>query len=146
MEAKNFSDYLSKIEEVGYVEQIFGSVVYVRGLPRAKPFEVVVLADGGVGEVLALKRDYVEVLAFSPGSVRIGMKVARTGETMSMVCGEGLLGRSVNPLGHPYWDEVLGEGLVERPIDPPLVEMGKRKVVTSAFETGMVLADLVIPL
>src|SRR3989344_4569889 len=97
---KDFNSYLSEVKEVGFVNRVVSSLVYVEGLPGAHPQEVVIFESGSIGEITALTRDSVEVLSFSQTSIRAGERVVRTNETLRAGVGEDLLGVSIDPLGH----------------------------------------------
>ena len=60
---KDFSQYLEQTGEVGFIEQAFQSIVYVKGLPSAKPNEVIMFETGDLGEVISMTDEYVEVLS-----------------------------------------------------------------------------------
>lgn len=140
-----FAFYRDKNGEVGFVEQILQSVVYVTGLPSAKIFEKVIFEGGDIGHVLSLTSDHAEVLMLTQANLSIGQHVARTGGALSIPVSEGLLGSVINPLG-----SVLNEKAVEfseqRLVDTTPKGISYRKKITESFETGIPMVDLVIPL
>lgn len=144
---KDFKDYLDKIGEVGFVEQGRQALVDVKGLPRAKPSEVVIFETGEVGQVMTLSEDYAEVLLLSSSKMKTGIKVARTNKTLSLEVFPGLLGKTINSLGKILNGRVASrEGAQLRQLDitPPGIDV--REVVDKPLETGVSLVDLVVPL
>jgi F-type H+-transporting ATPase subunit alpha len=98
---KNFQNYLSTTEEIGFVEACNQSIVYASGLPNATLQEIVMFESGEQGVILSMSRDQVEILLFSKYSVKDGMRVTRTGIKQEMPVGFELLGRAIDPFGHP---------------------------------------------
>jgi len=142
----NFKYYLEKIGEIGYVEQVTGSIAYVRGLPKARPQELIVFESGQIGQVFSLSYDYVEVLILSNVSVAVSSRATRTGELFTVAVGEELLGKMLSPLGLPVEGEELEPSLERRPIDVKPLGIKQRKNIDEPFETGVTIVDLVVPL
>jgi len=141
-----FKDYLEKFDEIGYVDQVVHSVIYVEGLPSVSPHEVIIFEKGGLGEVLSLTADYVEVLPFFRDRVTGGDRVTRTGRVLEVPVGPGLLGKTISPLG----EIITGTGGIDhgqtRPVDTLPLGILDRSEVTEALEVGVSLVDLGIPL
>lgn len=145
--ANPFTEALNDIGEIGYAEQVLGSVVYVRGLPTATSREVVIFETGQFGEVLFLTQDFAEVLLFSNEPVKVGTKVARTSRPVSVPVGEQQLGYMLDPLGNPINISVgYKKSSTLRPIDEVSPEMEKRLSITRPMETGVTTVDLLVPL
>ncbi len=142
----DFKDILKEIGEVGEVEQVFGAVVYASGLPGAKSHELVMMETGEIGEVFSLRQDYLEILLFSPATVRVGTRVARMGRQLSVSVGEGCLGRVVDSLGRPVSGEPISGKLEMRSVDVTPPPISARKHVSEPFESGVSIVDLVVPL
>lgn len=142
---KDFNNYLNTIGEIGYVEEILNSVAYVSGLPKATLNEVLLFASGGQGFVLSMNEDFLEVLILKDGDIKVGMKVARTGQFLGVKVGEALLGKRLTGLGEVV---DLGETKLEeeRKIDVPPTPILKRKNITKPLETGVSVVDLVVPI
>lgn len=144
---KNFSAYLNATGEIGYVEQVAEAIIYVSGLPKAKPDEIVVFETGEFGQVFSVQSNYVEILIFSKKNINQGTRVTRTNEVLKIPVGYELLGRVIDPLGKPLGNvKPLKTPTEKRPIDTPAAGIVKRKPVTKPFETGILLVDLAIPL
>src|SRR4030042_2157444 len=137
-----FKDYLNKTKEIGYVEKVYSSIIYVKGLPEVRTSELVVFETGQIGQVYSLTTDYVEVLLLTKGIWPIGTKVARTGETLKIGVGDYLLGKTLNSLAQP----IDGKDITTKPseyrlidINPPGIDM--RKNIDKPFETGVTIVD-----
>ena len=144
---KTFNDYLKETGEVGSVQSIVHSIVYVSGLPGVRPKEMVVAEGGQRGIVQALERDTAEVLMLDTHDLVSNLSVARTNETFTILASEGLLGRVVDPLVRP----LDGEGPVRGEkqslsIEPPAPGIGMRSRVDQPLETGVSMVDLLIPI
>jgi F-type H+-transporting ATPase subunit alpha len=143
----NFSDYLEKTKEVGYVEQTSRSIVYVSGLPGAHPSEMVVFEGGGTGEIISLKEDAAEILLFEYFSVSVGARVARTGEILKISVGDFLIGKTVTALGkYPVGEGTKSAAGEAKVIDITPLGLTEREKVTQPLFTGVSLVDLILPL
>lgn len=142
---KIFNDYLEKIGEVGEVSEVFPSLVYATGLPKLKPDELVVFEDGQLGQTVGISQAKAEILILSHDAIRVGQKIARTDEFLSVKVGEAILGRVVDSLGRPLDGKELSDGTVCR-VDvtpPPLKD---RRLVANPLETGVSIVDILIPI
>jgi len=143
---RDFNYYVENVGEIGFVSEIQHSLAYVTGLPSAKPFEVVFFESGEIGQILSLEKKFVEVLLLSHSFVRVGTKVARSNETLTIGLGEGILGKVVNPLGNPFLGSSSYKVKEYRPLEKKPLGITHRKNVDRPFETGVSLVDLLIPL
>lgn len=128
-------------------EQVQSSLIYASGLPTVMPGEMVVFESGEFGEARYLYHDLVEILLFSDHQVRVGTKVTRTGEKISVGVGEELLGQVINPLGAPVRPTDASLSLTNfREIDnePPGIE--GRVSIKRPLETGVITVDMLVPL
>src|SRR3989344_4735667 len=145
---KDFNYYLDTIGEVGYVTEVFRSVVYVSGLPKARPNEMVVFESGEIGQVLSLKEDNLEVLLFTYFSLTVGSKVARCGDILKVKVGEFLIGHTISPLGEIIDNKrVVNEKIFDaRSIDVTPFGLTERTRVKVPLETGVPMVDLMLPI
>src|SRR4030066_115075 len=144
---KTYEDYLKETGEVGSIQSIVHSIVYVSGLPGVRPKEMVVAEGGQRGIVQALERETAEVLMLDTHDLVSNLSVARTNETFTIPAGEGLLGRIVDPFARP----LDGDGPVRGEkqnlaIEPPAPGIGMRSRVDRPLETGVTIVDLLIPI
>ncbi len=139
-----FEKFLNRNGEIGYVKRISSSIVFCDGLPGAMLLEVVIFENGEVGQVFSTGKDLVEIIILSKGYIKVGTKVARTGQTLKITLGSQLFGGILSPLDLISFED---SGNIEsRTIetDPPGID--KRKNIDKAFETGVTIVDLMTPL
>ncbi|OGM12667.1 hypothetical protein A3A76_04500 [Candidatus Woesebacteria bacterium RIFCSPLOWO2_01_FULL_39_23] len=141
-----FEDYLNVTKEIGIVEKISPSVIYVRGLPGAKLFELIMFESGENGQVFSLSRDYVEILLLKKAEIKIGTKVARTNETLKIPLGSFMLGKALDALGTVVGLEKGIKFSEYRVLDSAPPGINVRKNIDKPFETGVTIVDLVTPL
>jgi len=143
----NYVQYLEKTKEIGYVREVFSPVILVEGLPNVAVNELVCFEDETLGVVSSLNAKYVEILSLDVQIVKPGIKVTRTKTFLSIPLGEGLLGKSIDSLGNPIYDNVmLNEPEEYRPIDTPSSGISTRAKITEPLETGVTSVDLMVPL
>lgn len=143
----DFATSLNEIKEIGYIEFVSFQIVYVSGLPGARPHELVLLETGELGQVMSLSRDFVEVLIFSKNAINVGTKVARTNKVLEVPVGDEIIGSVLSPLG----DIVYTPGEPKTPvnfakIDSSVPGIKERRKITQSLETGVAVVDLMIPL
>ena len=138
----------------GEVVQIIGPVVDVRFSPgelapirNALKIEDKKRKISLVAEVAQhIGNDTVRCVALAPtdGMVR-GIEVTDTGEPISVPVGKEVLGRIFNLLGEPL--DGLGEVKAKErlPIHRPPPSFEEREAVTTIFETGLKVVDLLAP-
>ncbi|OGM74156.1 hypothetical protein A2382_02035 [Candidatus Woesebacteria bacterium RIFOXYB1_FULL_38_16] len=143
---KSFEYYLETISEIGFVEKLEGSIVTVKGLPNAKPSEVVLFETGEAGQVISLGEDSLEVMLFTYSYLSTGVKVARTDQYLEIALGPNLLGKTINPLGHILTGKLEVFNQDTRPIDTIPAPISDRQSIDKSFFTGVSWVDLVIPL
>ena len=101
---KGLEGYKPSVEArtVGRVTEVGDGIARVSGLPDCAVNELLEFADGSVGLALNLDEDSIGavVLGDSDG-IEEGQPVKATGKILSVPVGDAMLGRVVNPLGHP---------------------------------------------
>jgi F-type H+-transporting ATPase subunit alpha len=143
---KDFQTYLNETGEIGFVEEIRSSIVIGSGLPGARAQEVVMFENGEIGQILTLKKDTIEILLLTKESIRVGSKIVRTKNSMSIAMSPELLGKRLNSLGHLIGTPPLTKVDEFRSIEIHPPGMSERKPVEKQLETGVALVDLVLPL
>jgi len=138
----------------GEVVQIIGPVVDVRFPPgNLTPIRNAIKIEDKkrninlVAEVAQhIGNDTARCVALAPtdGLVR-GMEVINTGEPISVPVGSEVLGRIFNLLGEPL--DTIGEVKTKEryPIHRPPPTFEEREAVTTVFETGLKVVDLLAP-
>jgi F-type H+/Na+-transporting ATPase subunit alpha len=135
------------VAEVGTVTSVGDGIARVYGLERVMAGELVSFPHDIAGLALNLEEDNVGVVLLGEASaIKEGDQVKRTGLIMSVPVGPALVGRVVNPLGHP----VDGKGPVnstERyPIERLAPGVVDRKPVKEPLQTGLKAIDAMVPI
>lgn len=137
-----------KFEEVGVVLQVSDGVVRIFGLSKAESGELLQFENGEMAVVMNLEEDNVgAVLMGRTDLVKEGDTVKRTGRIASIMTGEGLLGRVINPLGQPIDGKGAIDGeLIEMPLERKAPGVIFRQKVSEPLQTGMIAIDAMIPI
>jgi F-type H+-transporting ATPase subunit alpha len=137
-----------KFEEVGVVLQVSDGVVRIFGLSKAESGELLQFENGEMAVVMNLEEDNVgAVLMGRTDLVREGDSVKRTGRIASIMTGEGLLGRVINPLGQPIDGKGPIDGeLIEMPLERKAPGVIFRQKVSEPLQTGIIAIDAMIPI
>lgn len=144
---EKFSEYLERIGEFGVVTFAHHPIVLVDGLPSAKRHELIVFETGQTGEIFSIGKDYMEVLVFSQESVRVGTRVARTDEGLTVPVGYELLGFTIDPLGVPFSSKNSFKIPEEkRSLEGEVLGITARSKIMVPFRTGITIVDFLIPL
>jgi len=144
---QKFAECLESSREVGFVEKVIPPIVYVKGLPGARVWEVIYFETGFLGVVTALVDEFVEILAFTNESILTGTQVSRTDDLLQIPVGENLLGQVINPLSEPTEEGKVILNLDDkRTIDDSPLGVDRRERVTEPLETGVSMVDFLIPL
>ncbi|HEY0344300.1 MAG TPA: F0F1 ATP synthase subunit alpha, partial [Solirubrobacteraceae bacterium] len=92
----------AELTEVGTVLSVGDGIARVHGLENAMSFEMLELPHDVTGLALNLEADNVGVVLFGEWDRIVeGDTVKRTDSLLEIPVGEALLGRIVDPLGHP---------------------------------------------
>ena len=135
-------------EETGKVLQVSDGVVRIYGLKGAESGELLEFPSGEMAVVMNLEPDNVGAVLMGPSEgISEGMPVRRTGRIASIDVGEQMLGRVVDPLGHPLdgLGPVEGE-LVRMPLERKAPGVIFRQPVTEPLQTGLKAIDAMIPI
>ena len=146
---KQIKDYDKKIEvnETGVVLSVGDGIARLYGLEKAMAGELLEFPHGVMGMVLNLEEDNVgAALLGEDRYVKEGDVVKRTGRIVQVPVGEPLVGRVVDPLGHP----VDGKGPIEakeyRNIEEKAPGVVWRLPVKEPLQTGIKAIDSMIPI
>jgi proton translocating ATP synthase, F1 alpha subunit len=137
-----------KFEEIGTVLQVSDGIVHIYGLTNAESGELLEFDNGLMAVVMNLEEDNVgAVLLGSTELVEEGDRVRRTKHIASILVGDELLGRVVNPLGQA----IDGKGdikgnLLEMPLERKAPGVIFRQPVNQPLQTGLKSIDAMIPI
>ena len=112
-------DNSAHFEESGNVLQVSDGVARIFGLSNAEAGELLEFENGIMAVALNLEEDNVGAVLLGPTEqVKEDMTVRRTGRIASIMVGESMLGRVVDPLGNPLDGRGrIGGELVEMPLE-----------------------------
>ena len=135
------------ISEVGEVMSVGDGVARTSGLRNVMSSELVELPNDIFGMALNLEEDNVGIVLFGDARyVKEGDLAKRTGKVLEVAVGEKLLGRVVNPLGHP----MDGKGAINSehslPVERKALGVMQRQPVTEPLQTGIKAVDSMIPI
>jgi F-type H+-transporting ATPase subunit alpha len=135
------------LAEVGTILSVADGIARIHGLDNCEAFEMLELPHDVTGLALNLESDNVGAVLFGPWEHIVeGDQVKRTGQLLRIPVGEALLGRIVDPLGHP----LDGKGDVEttefRPAEFKAPGVVQRQPVTEPMQTGLKAIDSMIPI
>ena len=141
--------YRSSVDlaEVGKVLEIGDGIARVYGLTNAMANEQVQFENGAYGQVLNLEQGSAGVVILGDYlEIKEGDTVRRTGELLSIPCGDAMVGRVVDPLGRP----LDGKGEITTPHSRPLEfkapGIAARQPVNEPLQTGLKAIDGMIPI
>ncbi|MGH7336733.1 MAG: F0F1 ATP synthase subunit alpha, partial [Myxococcota bacterium] len=135
------------LAEVGRVLEVGDGIARVYGLSNAMAGELVAFANGSFAQVFNLEESSVGVVILGDFlEIKEGDEVRRTGELVSIPCGDAMIGRVVDPLGRP----LDGLGVIETPHRRPLEfkapGIAERQPVNEPLQTGIKAIDSMIPI
>ena len=135
------------VTEVGTITSVGDGIARVYGLERVMAGELVQFPHDVTGLALNLEEDNVGVVLLGDYyELKEGDQCKRTGRIMSVPVGPALVGRVVNPLGHP----IDGKGPINAteyyPIERLAPGVVDRKPVKEPLQTGLKAIDAMIPI
>ena len=151
------------LDEIGTVLQVSDGVARIYGLRNAEASELVEFENGIMGIVMNLEEDNVgavmgivmnleednvgAVLLGPTDKIKEGFTVKRTKRIASIMVGESMLGRVIDPLGMPLDGKgLIGGDLCEMPLDRKAPGVIYRQPVNQPLQTGLKAVDAMIPI
>jgi len=143
-----FNDYLANIGEYGVVEAIRHPIVGVNGLPGARIGEIVAFENDELGQVALLDRNRATVQLFGRQSARLGARVARSGQTLTVAVSDDPRGSVIDPFGS------IIQSLTEKNtskkkhigVFSPIKPIFERARINESLVSGVTLIDFLVPL
>ncbi len=144
----DYSYFFKKYKEYGEVTEIKYPIISAIGLPSAKIDELVFFESGEKGQIISLHENIVRIMLFSRSGIRVGTRLSRTDNQLSISIGKSLLGKIVNPFATPLspTDSSVLKAESERSIDTAPSGISKRAKITKLLTTGTAVVDIAIPL
>ena len=135
------------LAEVGTVLSVADGIARVHGLENCMSFEMLEFPHDVTGLALNLESDNVGTVLFGDWEKVVeGDTVKRTGGLLEIPVGEALLGRIVDPLGHPLDGKGAIETTEKRPAEFKAPGVVQRQPVTVPVQTGLKAIDAMIPI
>lgn len=133
--------------EVGTVIRVGDGIALVHGLDNAMNGELLEFGNDVFGMVLNLEKDCVGAILFGDvNNVKEGDTVKCTKRILEVPVGDELIGRVIDPLGHP----LDGKGEIKskkyRPIEKKATGVMARKSVNKPLQTGLKVVDALVPI
>ncbi len=137
-----------QLDEIGTVLQVSDGVARIYGLRNAEANELLEFENGIKAIVMNLEEDNVgAVLLGSTDRIKEGFTVKRTKRIASIMVGEKMLGRVIDPLGVPLDGKgVIGGELCEMPLERKAPGVIFRQPVNQPLQTGLKAVDAMIPI
>ena len=137
----------SEVEQVGKVVSVSDGVAKIDGLANCMASELIMFSESSYGIAMNLEKDSVGVVLLNEcRDVVEGVMCHRTGLTVSVPVGRGMLGRVIDPLGNP----IDGKGIIRttsrRPIETPAPSIVERSPICEPLQTGITAIDAMTPI
>ena len=136
-----------EVTETGTVLSVGDGIARVYGVENAMSMELLEFPGAIMGMVLNLEEDNVGVaLLGSDTGIKEGDPVKRTGRIFSVPVGDAVMGRVLDPLGHPI--DGLGDLKPDeyRPVEIKAPGIIARKSVHEPMVTGLKAIDAMTPI
>ena len=137
-----------QLDEIGTVLQVSDGVARIYGLRNAEANELLEFDNGIKAIVMNLEEDNVGAVLLGPtDKIKEGFIVKRTKRIASIMVGEGMLGRVIDPLGAPLDGKgLIGGELYEMPLERKAPGVIFRQPVNQPLQTGLKAVDAMIPI
>ena len=137
-----------QLDEIGTVLQVSDGVARIYGLRNAEANELLEFDNGIKAIVMNLEEDNVGAVLLGPtDKIKEGYVVKRTKRIASIMVGEGMLGRVIDPLGAPLDGKgLIGGELCEMPLERKAPGVIFRQPVNQPLQTGLKAVDAMIPI
>ena len=137
-----------QLDEIGTVLQVSDGVARIYGLRNAEANELLEFDNGIKAIVMNLEEDNVGAVLLGPtDKIKEGYVVKRTKRIASIMAGEGMLGRVIDPLGAPLDGKgLIGGELCEMPLERKAPGVIFRQPVNQPLQTGLKAVDAMIPI
>jgi len=136
-----------KLREVGTITSIATGIAKVSGLPGVG-FEEVLKFPGDVyGIAFNVDEDEIGVVLLGDyWQLHAGDEVERRGHVMDVPVCDALIGRVINPMGHPLDGGEAISMSRRQPIERAAPQIMDRAPVTVPLQTGIKVIDALIPI
>lgn len=143
------ADYRPRLHlnERGTVVSVGDGIAWVSGLPSAAMDDLLYFGDGSQAMVFDLNEDRIgAVILHETENLTAGTQVKRSQRTLSIPVGDGLLGRTIDPLGLPLDNGPSINHSGWRPLEQNSPPITSRDFVHQPLYTGIKIVDTLIPI
>ena len=135
------------VTKAGRVITACDGVVTIEGLKDVKNGELIYLGEDRYALALNLEADRIgAVLLTGENTVASGDFAYQTNRIAEVPVGDGVLGRVLNPLGHPLDGKPPVVSTEYRRLESPAPTIWQRAKVDSPLETGVKAIDSIVPI
>ena len=137
-----------ELDEVGTVLQVSDGVARIYGLRNAEANELLEFENGIRAIVMNLEEDNVGAVLLGPtDKVKEGFSVRRTKRIASIMAGDEMVGRVIDPLGMPLDGKGdVGGKRYQMPLERKAPGVIYRQPVSTPLQTGLKAVDAMIPI
>ena len=137
-----------ELDEVGTVLQVSDGVARIYGLRNAEANELLEFENGIRAIVMNLEEDNVGAVLLGPtDKVKEGFSVRRTKRIASIMAGDEMVGRVIDPLGIPLDGKGdVGGKRYQMPLERKAPGVIYRQPVSTPLQTGLKAVDAMIPI
>ena len=136
-----------RLSERGTVVSVGDGIVWISGLPSVAMDDLLYFGDGSQAMVFDLNEDRIgAVLLHETENLTAGTAVQSSHRTLSIPVGEGLLGRTIDPLGIPLDNGPPIRHSGWRPLECNSPPITSRDFVHQPLYTGIKVIDTLIPI
>lgn len=140
-------DFSLSVQEQGTVLSVGDGIVWISGLPSAAVDDILLLEDGSRALVFDLSDDLAGAMLLNESKrLGAGSVASPAGHVLSVPVGDGLLGRIVDPLGHPLDGKSMPESTRWQNLESPSPPIIARDFVKRPLYTGIRIIDTMIPI
>jgi len=133
--------------EVGTVTSLSTGIARVSGLPSVSYEEVLKFPGNLFGIAFNVDEEEIGVVLLGDYSqLHAGDEVERRGHVTDVPVGDGLIGRVINPMGHPLDEKGPVIANHHLPIERPAPPIMDRAPVTVPLQTGIKVVDALVPI
>jgi len=132
--------------EVGAITSIATGIAKVSGLPGVGYQEVLRFPGDVYGIAFNVDENEIGVVLLGDyWQLHAGDEVERRGHVMDVPVGDGLIGRIINPMGHPLDSKGMLVASARLPVERSAAAIMDRASVTVPLQTGIKVIDALIP-
>jgi F-type H+-transporting ATPase subunit alpha len=145
--ARNATEFVPKVKQVGRVISIGDGVAHVEGLRDIAADELVAFPNDLMAIASSIKLDRVGLILLGDAStLSVGAPAKRTQRVVDVPVGDAFQGRIVDALGRPLDGKGPVRAAGREPVEKPAPAIIDRAPVSTPLQTGIKSVDAAIPI